>query len=420
MAITLIGSAAATNNGVSSTTITVPTGVTTSHLGILFLTTDNAGTVTYTVTGSWTNRVQNPTGQNNEEVSIYTKLGGFTAGDTFTITPSLSRNIQITAVWVNTGGQDISIVGSVGTRNGTSVATITIPAVTTTVANSEILVLATERTTATGTTISSWSPSAPTQLYFLENNTPSTTHYVGTFTQATAGSTGTRTPTFNSASGNGTGVMFVVPPSASTVTGSGTASAAFNATGTTSTQTKQGAGSASAAFSASGAGSQVASGAGSASASTSASGSGSVSLAGGGAGSASTGATGQGIVTVVGDGSGSADFNAINVGVVSIIDSGGGSGSAEFDATGDGDIGFTFSSSYGYATLTPNNGTADLTFDEGIAPLDTDGISTASLKTDNGDSALLSDGTSTAELTFLPGEAQLIDSSGQAVVNTGV
>lgn len=455
MAITLVGSVATSIPGTTAAiTITVPAGVTTSHLGILFLSTDNAGATTYTVSGSWTNRVLNPSVQTNSEVAVYSKLGGLVAGNTFTVASSLARNVQVTALWVNTGGQDISIVGTPGGRSGVSASTVVIPAVTTTLANSDVLVLSTERTTATPTTISSWSPSAPTQLYYLEYNTAATSQYVGTFTQATAGTTGSRTATYNGASGNGVGVMLVVPPAA--VSGAGSASAAFGATGTVGAQSRTGAGSASAALNATGAGTAVVGGAGAASASTGATGAGTTAPKGSGSGSAAFGATGAGKGQTSGTGSGSVTTNATGAG--GSVLSGSGSGSASSSATGEGSnavegsgIGqATFSAAgdgvltisgegsgsagsdssgsattyvpvpvhYGYAALV-TNGTSS-------APLVENGVSEATLISELPTIATLTiticeaellDGTGDAELISIVGAAELTFNDGQAVLD---
>jgi hypothetical protein len=237
VAIALIGTTSGAS-GASAVTLTVPAGVTTSHLGVMI--TGSADPALCTVTASgWTSRIASPTGQTNEDVHVLTRLGGLSAGNTFTVSFSGgSVNQHVAVAWFDTSGLDVAVVGTPGTRGGTSSANTVIPAVTTTVANQAVIVLATERTTATGTTISSWTGGTPTQDLFVEDSTSTaTSHFIGHFTQATAGSTGSRTVTYSGGSGNGTGVMLALSGSADgsgtvNLTGSGTLGVAGQADGT--------------------------------------------------------------------------------------------------------------------------------------------------------------------------------------------
>jgi hypothetical protein len=204
--------ASLTTNNASGSTFTVPSGVTVGHLGILILGSANTGDQ-WTVTG-WNSRVLNPTGVGNMSFQVFTRLGGLKAGDTFTVAYNTGNPAtQVTVVWLDTQFRDIDIVGTPWTRNGTSLTTTTISGIATSFATDLILV-AQERTTAANTTISSWSPSTPTQDAYFESNTttfPSnntdTSHYIGRVTQSAAGSTD-YTVTYNGGSGNGVGVMF--------------------------------------------------------------------------------------------------------------------------------------------------------------------------------------------------------------------
>jgi hypothetical protein len=200
----------------TTTNVTVPTGVTTAHLGVLLVADANnyADGSTISISG-WTARASSPAAGNNSNVFIFTRNGGVQAGDTLpVVSGGVANAFTLYGVWYNTGGYDVAVIGTPGGRGGTSEATIPIPGITTTVANQDVLVVASERTTATGTVISSWSPITPTTDYFLEDpsataNT-STSAFFGHFTQATAGATGTITPTYNSGSGNGVGMLMGV------------------------------------------------------------------------------------------------------------------------------------------------------------------------------------------------------------------
>lgn len=210
MTITKIASLDAVN--ASGSVFTVPAGVTTAHLGILVLSSANTGDA-WTVSG-WTSRATNPSGVNNMSFQVLTRLGGLAAGNTFTIAyNSGTPSTHVSVVWYDTAGRDVDIIGTPGTRGGTSQATITIPGITTSAAT-DVIVISQERTTATGTTISSWSPSAPTQDAYVESNATlyptnntDTSVYFGHFMQGAAGATGSYTPTYSAASGNGAGLL---------------------------------------------------------------------------------------------------------------------------------------------------------------------------------------------------------------------
>lgn len=229
MAITLIASLTGTIANAATSTLTVPTGVTASHFGVIVCANANTFSTaeTFAITG-WTSRAANPSVGTNENWTVLTNLGGSVAGNTLTINNSGTTAAgAYWAVWYDTGNHDVALVSTPGGRSGTSQATTPITGVTTTSNNQDVIVISSERSTATGTVISSWTPSAPTQDLFLEDASGTVVStFIGHFTQATAGATGTYTPTYNTASGNGVGMMLALAPGVITGT------AGFSGTGT--------------------------------------------------------------------------------------------------------------------------------------------------------------------------------------------
>jgi hypothetical protein len=210
--VTKIASVTGSTAG-AGTSFTVPAGVTPSHLGVVLFASANPYTSGFTITmpAGWFKQADHPSQASNSEVYVFTRLGGYTAGDTVAWTQNSATGWAYYAVWFDTSGRNVAITGAVGGRSGTSSADVVIPGITTTVANQDVLVVATERTTATGTVISSWTGGTPTTDVFAEESgTSNTTGFIGHFTQATAGSTGNRTVTYNSASGNGAGLMLAL------------------------------------------------------------------------------------------------------------------------------------------------------------------------------------------------------------------
>jgi hypothetical protein len=208
--------ASLTTSNANGSTFTVPAGVTAAHLGVLILGTANANDQ-FTVAG-WTSRVLNPTGVNNMSFQVFTRLGGLTAGNTFSLAyNSGTPATQVTAVWFDTGLRDVGIVGTTWARAGTSQTTVTVPSINTTVA-SDVILISQERTTASGTTISTVSPAATQDVYYESNvtNFPTTntdtSHYVGHIAQSAAGATGDYTLTYSGGSGNGVGLAIVIAP----------------------------------------------------------------------------------------------------------------------------------------------------------------------------------------------------------------
>jgi hypothetical protein len=195
--------------GMTNVDLTVPAGVSAGDLGILVTATDNSPLDT-TSSAGWTTRVVNPAGQNNSAVSVLTRLGGLKAGDTFNVARNGSGGASITAVWLRTGGRDALTTGTPWTRNGVSQTTTTVPGISTSSDGVDVLVVATERTLANGTTVTASAPTTPTQDYFREATQSATSMYIGHFTQATAGNTGNYTLTYNTGSGNAVGVMLML------------------------------------------------------------------------------------------------------------------------------------------------------------------------------------------------------------------
>lgn len=220
MAITKI--AALVSNNAGGNTFTVPAGVTSSHLGFIMLGASSSGIV-WSIP-SCISRVSNPAGVGNQSWQVFSRLGGLTAGDTFTVTVTAGSTTvasHITAVWFDTQGRDVNIVGTPGTRNAVSSSFETIPAITTPVATDIILALQ-ERTTATGTVITQWQPFTPTEDSYQESNTtlyPSnntdTAQYFGHFAQSHEGHTGNFKATHTSGSLNGAGVLMSLAAPAS-------------------------------------------------------------------------------------------------------------------------------------------------------------------------------------------------------------
>lgn len=215
--VSLIGTATAdVADNVTTFTITVPTGVTTAHLGVLVFSTADAGAHTITVP-SWTARVQNPTGEGNTEVTILTRLGGHAAGGTITCTVVGGASAaRFTAAWYDTQSRDVQTVGTPFTRNATASTALTFPGVSVS-GSRNVLLAGAERTAGTGLTVSSWSPSTPTvDLYARSADTAlrATGHLLAHFTQATAGTTPSYTATISASSSNAVGVQLVLAPGA--------------------------------------------------------------------------------------------------------------------------------------------------------------------------------------------------------------
>jgi hypothetical protein len=209
-----VAGASGDNGGNNLTTVTAPAGVTGKHLGIIVVNSVSAGTSAFTLSAAgWVNRVSNPTGQNNQEVQVWTKLGGHKAGDVITVTRAAGNSAtHWSALWYDTAGRDVEAVSTPYTRAGASLATTLAPGVAAAVGR-DIIALANTRVSTAAVTLTSWSP-ALTQDFFADTTTGGLA--AGHFTQTSA--TGTdETATFSAASGNGVGVQLALSDTPTTV-----------------------------------------------------------------------------------------------------------------------------------------------------------------------------------------------------------
>jgi hypothetical protein len=211
--ITKVASTTTQFNTTGTVNLTVPAGVTSNHLAVVMVADANAYSDTDTVTApaGWTTQANKPAAANNSSVSIYTKLGGYSAGQSIPFTTNSGAIWAVYAVWYDTQGYDIGIVGTGGGRSGTSSAITTVPGITTTDANQDVIIVATERTLTTGTTVSASGFTPTVDLYTEDPNASAntaTSGYFAHYTKTTAGATGNLTLTYAHASGNGFGMMF--------------------------------------------------------------------------------------------------------------------------------------------------------------------------------------------------------------------
>ncbi len=214
MPFTLIATVSVDDTGGFGTrTLTVPAGVTTAHLGVMMMASSAGGSTAGSAPG-WTARVDGVT-TGNSTWTILTRLGGQTAGDVITIsTVATSPQMNVTALWFDTDGQDVATVGAPTVRNGAFGATATAASVTTTAASQPVLVLTQDRTGG-ATVISSWTGGTPTDdVYHKDPAYAQNSLYCGHFTQATAGATAARVATYSLSSGNAGGVQIAIaaPP----------------------------------------------------------------------------------------------------------------------------------------------------------------------------------------------------------------
>ena len=196
--------------------ITVPSGVTTAHMGIIMIGTAS-GAQPLPVISNWAT-VAGPTTATNETWSVFKRLGGHTASDTITInTTTTAETCGILAVWLDTGGKDIDVTGATTVR-GSSVATNTAASITLS-QDEMVLLISSERTTATGTTVTGVSPATPTLLAYHEGVTgANVSHYISYFDPGASGATAAQTITYSGASTNGGALQVSLIPNP---TGSG-------------------------------------------------------------------------------------------------------------------------------------------------------------------------------------------------------
>lgn len=170
----------------SATTITTPSGFTVQKSAIL------TGTL---------------------KTSLFTRTRQ--SGDsTWTYAPNQSVETSHLVLSVNGGDPASLIVGADGTRaaSGGTTAT-TAPSITTTVANTRVFIIATERTTANETVEATVNNGFTKILHTYANGTSAESIFLGFKDVATPGAVGATTVTFqNSQASNGYAVLFAVAP----------------------------------------------------------------------------------------------------------------------------------------------------------------------------------------------------------------
>jgi hypothetical protein len=160
--VTLVNTVQAANTGLNDYNITVPTGVTTSHLGIISITVANTAVAAFTVPSGWTVRGPNPgTGGSSGTMYIFSRLGGVSAGQTITITGPANNGGTTTAAWYDTQGRDIASVSSAYNSASADVSSVPFNAPGQSAATDVILVAATRNPVA-----NSWSTPAGTTKDF--------------------------------------------------------------------------------------------------------------------------------------------------------------------------------------------------------------------------------------------------------------
>lgn len=194
----------------SNRSFTIPAGIKASDLVIAMLASAapyNNNTNNITIPG-WTRVVNKPSQANNTEWLVFWRRGTV-SGDVHS--PAVApTDSSFSLVAYDTGGRDVALVGAVGGRSGTSSSVTTVPSVTTTYDNADVILLAAERTLATGTAISSITPTVTVDSFHENNIVASTTYLYAHFAQATKGATGTHTITYSNGSGNGAGILLVI------------------------------------------------------------------------------------------------------------------------------------------------------------------------------------------------------------------
>lgn len=207
----IVGTPIERSNGA---TFTVPTGVTSGMVGLILTSTADSTNTGQTLVKTGATIAQlDGRAANNTYVRIY-RATGLVAGDTVTVTQTAAG-----ASWVQHFYQDeYDFVGTpaVGTRGGVSQAFCVTGSLTPAVGQ-QVAVVAVERTTATGTTVSSVASSGGETVtavsgFYAENPTSTaSTGYAGLFT-ASAAAARTVTVTHNSASGNGYAALILTEP----------------------------------------------------------------------------------------------------------------------------------------------------------------------------------------------------------------
>lgn len=199
-----------------------------------------AGTVSLAVPGGASYGTLIPSRNDNNMGWIVFTITGVVAGDTITATFSVAASGKIGQTLAFTA--PVGLVGAVGNRGGVSQALVTAPALSGAPSGTPILALSLERSTATGTVVSSVVPSSGetvTNLSFVEKTgDPDVSINLARFT-STSSPTGSVAITYSGASTNGAAVLItevVVAPSAPSISPSfngGTDGKDFSASVTT-------------------------------------------------------------------------------------------------------------------------------------------------------------------------------------------
>lgn len=198
-----------TNGG----TITVPANVNSSHLGVAVFASNNIySTGSVPSIDGWISRVNNPSAANFMEWNVLSRLGGMTAGDTITVNVNNSTTFAVYMIWYDTAGLDITNVGAPSGRGTTNSQYVAINGVNATGVGQGVLVISSDKSSATGTNVNSWSGNytPATDAYAEDLSGTNTSAFFGHFTTTSIGSTGTETANYNQSSGNGVGVQMTL------------------------------------------------------------------------------------------------------------------------------------------------------------------------------------------------------------------
>lgn len=193
----------------NNSTVTVPAGVTSAHLGIaVFMSANIVSTGSIPAISGWNSKVSNPT-VGSVEWTVLTRNGGMNAGDVLTITENKTTQFDLYMIWYDAGGMDIVTIGTPGGRSGTSSSTTVIPGITTMAIGQNVIAIATEQSPAAGTRVSSWSGNyAPATDSFVESaSAAATSNLFAHFPANAAAATGNLTASYNMTSGVAVGIL---------------------------------------------------------------------------------------------------------------------------------------------------------------------------------------------------------------------
>jgi hypothetical protein len=197
-------------------TITVPANVAATHLGIAVLASTNQYSVGSVPTlPSWSNKVSDPSIANQMEWNVLTRNGGLRAGDTIPVTVNNGTTFAYYILWYDTSSVgpnlDVNLVGTPGGR-GTTNSAFTVVNGINAVAGQQIIVVASEKSTATGTNVTGFSGNytPSTDAYAEDVGGTNTSAFFGHFAPTASGATGTVTLNYSTSSGNGVGVLLAL------------------------------------------------------------------------------------------------------------------------------------------------------------------------------------------------------------------